>query len=151
MSTADLLDSAAALDGDRFERFVSDLLGVRAGRVAPRLGPDESALVARINAGPSPNFWARYRELIDRRDARSLTPGQHAELIRLGDGVEEYQADRAAALALLAAARGQTLAELAAALGLTAPSRTIWHSPTRAAIIPSPAESKSLIEIQGNP
>jgi hypothetical protein len=62
--------------------------------------------------------WPRYRELVVRRDARTLTPAEHTELIRLTDAVEGYQADRAAALAELAARRGQTLGELADALGL---------------------------------
>lgn len=36
---ADLLEAASALDPDRFERLVGDLLRVRAGRHTPGSGP----------------------------------------------------------------------------------------------------------------
>jgi hypothetical protein len=97
---------------------MSDLMRVRAGRVAPHVGPDESALFRRINDGPAAEVWGRYHELVGRRRAEALSPADHAELVRLTDVVEDYQADRVAALAELAVRRGRTLAELADALGI---------------------------------
>lgn len=85
---------------------------------APRLGPDESRLLSRINAGPTADTWTRYHALTAARVAGTLAPADHPELVRLTDVVEGYQADRVAALAELAARRGQTLGALADALGL---------------------------------
>ena len=72
----------------------------------------------RINAGPSADFWARYHQLSARRVAETLTPDEYVELIRLSDTIEVFQADRASALAELAARRGVTLGDLAESLGL---------------------------------
>lgn len=113
----DLLRAATALDPDRFETFVGQLLRARADRHAPRVGPGEAALLTRVSAGPPADEWGRYRRLTDARRAGTLTPDEHAELIRLTDVVEGHHADRVAALAELAAARRVPLAELAAALG----------------------------------
>lgn len=114
----DLLRAAAALDTDRFDAFVGELLRVRAGRHAPRVGPDEAALLARVNAGPPADVWSRYRELVAARRAGTLSAPDHAELTRLSDAVEADHADRVAALAELAALRRVPLADLADALGL---------------------------------
>lgn len=117
-ATPDFPAGAAALAPDRLDALLTDLLRVRAARLAPHAGADESALLARINAGPAADVWARYHDLVGRRRAETLAPADYAELIRLTDVIEGYQADRAAALAGLAAVRGRTLAELAEALGI---------------------------------
>jgi hypothetical protein len=118
---ADLLEAASALDAERFERFVNELLLMRARRTAGTLGGDEAALLARINAGLPADVWAEYHRLRERCRNQTLDPAEHAALIRLTDAVEQYQADRAAALADLAALRGQPLIVLATALGITGP------------------------------
>jgi hypothetical protein len=119
---ADLLEAASALDAERFERFVNELLRVRADRTAGSLRADEAALLARINVGLPADVWAEYHRLRERCRDQTLRPAEHADLIRLTDAVEEYQAARAAALADLAALRGQSLPELAATLGITGPA-----------------------------
>lgn len=107
---------------DEFDNRLAALLRERAFRLAPHVAPAEAALLARINGGPDPDRWAAYRRLQAARDAGTLTADELAELLRLSDLVEQYQADRAAALADLAALRGATLAELADALGLGPPA-----------------------------
>lgn len=114
----DLVRAATALDPDRFDALVGQLLRVRADRHAPRVGADEAALLARVSAGPPADLWGRYRELVAARQAGTLTPAAHDELVRLTDAVELHHADRVAALAELAALRRVPLAELADALGL---------------------------------
>lgn len=115
----ELVRAASALDPDRLDALIGELLRVRADRLAPRIGADETALLARVNAGPPADVWPRYRELTAARRAETLSAADHAELMRLTDAVELYQADRVAALAELAAVRRVSLPELAATLGLT--------------------------------
>lgn len=114
----ELVRDAVALDADQFDAPLGQLLRVRTDRRAPRVGADGTALLALINAGLPAETWDRYRELVAARRAETLTPADHAELIRLGDAVEEHHADRVAALAELAALRRVPLAELADALGI---------------------------------
>jgi hypothetical protein len=119
---ADLLKAAAALDPDRFDQLVDGLLRVRAERVARTIRPDEASLLARINAGLSTDVWDDYRRLRKRHEQGILSPAEHLELTQLTDIVELYQADRAAALAELAAVRGQPLDQLMQSLGITGPT-----------------------------
>jgi hypothetical protein len=119
---ADLLEAAIALDPDRFEQFVAGVLRVRAERVAGTVRAGEAALLSRINTGPSADEWGEYSRLRDRHQHGVLSPAEHAELIRLTDVVEQYQADRAAALVELAAVRGQPLDQVIQALGLPRPA-----------------------------
>lgn len=116
------MSESALLTPDELDRRLADLLRARAARRAPHVGPAEADLLARINAGPDPDTWTEYRRLRAARDAGTLTTADHQELIRLSDRIEEYEADRAAALAELAAVRGQTLGELADALALGPPA-----------------------------
>ena len=117
----ELLEAASALEPGRFEQFVKDILRVRAGRTARTLRADESAFLARINGGPSAEVWTESRRLRERLQQDTLTPAEHAELLRLTDILESYQADRAAALTDLAALRGQPLTELMDSLGIRGP------------------------------
>ena len=108
----DLLEAATALDPDRLDYLVSQLLRLRAGRNASRLSKDEATLLAQINSGPAPDVWMSYNQLRESYLQQTLTQEDQRELIRLTDSVEQYQAERAAALAELATLRGQSLTQL---------------------------------------
>ena len=58
----------------------------------------EGEILQRINAGLTEDLKCRYRELIDKRTAESLTADENAELLRLTEVTESLQADRVAAL-----------------------------------------------------
>ena len=105
-----------------FERFVSDVLSLRAGREAPRLSATEADLLRRINLGLPDDLRARHDALIDRRRAESLTPAEQDELLALTDQVEAREAERLSALSELARHRGVSLSTLMADLGLPAPT-----------------------------
>lgn len=115
--TTPILTAARSLPSAELNTLVEDLLQVRAERSAPSVSAVEGPLLARINAGLPADVWAEYRRLRRLRDAGELTADDHAELKRLGERDEESQADRVAALAELAAVRGQTLLALASELG----------------------------------
>ena len=88
LSTDDLLRAADQLRPEELEQFVSQLLTLRAHRQAPCLSRSETELLQRINHPLPDTLRSRYAELIAKRDERTLTPEEHAELLRLTDESE---------------------------------------------------------------
>lgn len=82
----------------------------------------EQELLRLINEGPSDAVWTRYRELAARRDAETLTPAEHEELIRLSDAIEAADVRRLEWMAQLARFRGISLSQLRAELDIPQPS-----------------------------
>lgn len=78
----------------------------------------ERELVARALAAPPESLWAEYDRLRVKFDARTLTPDEHAELIRLSDRLEEIHVDRLTAVFELAAMRGRPHQELMVEYGV---------------------------------
>jgi hypothetical protein len=118
LSPNDLLEAASLLPTAELDRFVSDLLALRAGRVAPRLPPAETALLLRINRGLPEDRRKIYDALRGKLAQGTLGDGEHAELLRMTDEVERLQAERVEALAELARLRGKGLRELMRDLGI---------------------------------
>jgi hypothetical protein len=81
----------------------------------------ESELLQRINQGLPASLQERYRGLVAQRRTESLSSADHAELLRLTDQVEQFEADRARALVELAELRQVPLTRLVSDLGLQAP------------------------------
>ena len=103
------------------EYLVDQVIAIRAARVAPHLGADESALLTRVNLGLSATERNRMRALLAKRDDERLTPAEWQELTALTDQLEVLHADRLAALAELATLRGVTFNAVVAQLGLQFP------------------------------
>ncbi len=103
------------------EHLVDQVITIRAARVAPHLGADESALLARVNQGLSATEHNRMRALLAKRDDELLTPAEWQELTALTDQLEVLHADRLTALAELARLRGVTFNAVIAQLGLQFP------------------------------
>lgn len=114
----DLLEAAGRLSTAELDRFVPEVIALRARRAAPVLAERESELLAEINRGLPRELREPFAQLVEKRDARTLTPGEHVELIRLSDKVEEFQAHRLQLLADLAQLRGVTLDQLLKDLGI---------------------------------
>jgi hypothetical protein len=87
----------------------------------PTLPRDEAELLQQIGQGLPGETWERYRELVARRQAETLTPQEHQELIALSDEIEEWNAQRLGLLIRLAQLRKVALRDLMDELGLTAP------------------------------
>jgi len=117
-----LLRAVQELSPEEFQRFVAEVLALRARRQAPRLTATETELLQRINQGLAPDLAERYDQLVTRRREGSLTPDEHEELIRLSDTVEEHDARRATALTELAQVRNVPLGALIEQLGIQAPA-----------------------------
>jgi len=86
---------------------------------ARRISAVEADLLQRINLGLPPDFWSAYRELLRRRDEGTLAPDEQASLVAMSDRVEEANARRMTALAMLAQVRGVALDALMRELGVT--------------------------------
>jgi antitoxin component of RelBE/YafQ-DinJ toxin-antitoxin module len=84
-----------------------------------RLSPEESKLLKKINFSLSAIEWERYRLLLAKREAESLTGSEQAELVALSDQIEEANARRMKAVAELARLRKTTVPALVETLGLS--------------------------------
>jgi hypothetical protein len=118
VTRAALLEAVGQLSPPELDRFVAEVLKLRARRGLARLGATESELLSRINQGLPDGLRERYAELIDRRRDESLTPEGHQELLRLTVEAERLEGDRLSALAELARARGIPLRALMDDLGI---------------------------------
>lgn len=83
-----------------------------------RLSPAEARLLEKINQSLSQIQWERYRALVARRQAGSLTPDEQDELISLSDQIEEANVKRIQYVAELAEVQHTTLPALMKKLGL---------------------------------
>ncbi|MEW5827813.1 MAG: hypothetical protein AB1846_02910 [Chloroflexota bacterium] len=86
--------------------------------VPERLSPEESRLLKKINTSLSAIEWERYRILLAKRDAETLSQEEQGELIGLSDRIEEANVRRMKAVAELARLRETTIPALVEALGL---------------------------------
>ncbi len=123
VSPEQLLRAVDQMSLEELGAFAQKVLELRARRVAPVLSPEEASLLARVNATLASTERARYAELTRRREEERLTAAEHAELVALSDALEAFDADRAAALAEIAQARGATLGAVMASLGVPPASR----------------------------
>jgi hypothetical protein len=118
LSSEELMHALQELETPELERIVSRLIVLKAERTAPHLPQKESELLLRINRGLPDGVAQRYRELIARRRAGVLSPGEYEELLRLTDQAEGLEADRLAHLAELARLRHTSLTALMDELGI---------------------------------
>ena len=121
VSTRELLRAAAQLSSVELEQFVSDVLALRAQRVSAGPAVSEAELLQRIRQPVPDGLRQRYRELIGKRRAETLTPEEHAELMRLTDQMENADAERVRALGQLAQRRNKSLTEVMQELSIQAP------------------------------
>ena len=117
-----LLEAIGQMDLAELDRLVPRVIALRAQRRAPSLPQRESELLTRINRGLPINVQTRLDALVARRQAETLTPDEHEELLRLIEQSEETEATRVEALAQLARLRGISLTTLIHDLGLEAPN-----------------------------
>jgi hypothetical protein len=121
LTPAQLLAAVDQLDPADLKPFVSRIVARAAQRVAPSLSETETALLQKINRGLSPSIDRRYRALVAKRRAETLSSEEHAELLQLNSEVEKWQAERVRHLIELASIRGRSLSELMDDLGIEAP------------------------------
>ncbi len=121
LPTDELLKAVGQLSQPELEQFMFQVIALRARRKAPSLPRAESELLLKINQGAPPDVQQRYRELIAKRRAETLTPQERHELLRLTEQIEALEARRAEYLAQLARLRKTTLTALMKDLGMRKP------------------------------
>src|ERR1700689_1592971 len=118
LSADDLLRAADQLPVSELEQLVTKLLALQAHRQALFLSRPETELLQRINQPLPAALQSRFAELIEKRDARTLTPKEYAELLRLTDETEAVQVERVQAIADLAKLRKTSPDALLQQLGI---------------------------------
>jgi hypothetical protein len=121
LSTDQILSAMEHLSPAELEKLVPRVIALGAARRAPHLDPEESKLLARVNAGLPADLKSRLAVLQKKRDTGSLTDAEAEELLTLSDRVEQLHAERLEALADLAKLRGTTLTALMDQLGIRFP------------------------------
>lgn len=119
------LRSEAAKMGMDANRYIVNTLEERLRQLraaSSHLSREESELLQKINLGIAEEKWRRYRDLIAKRRAETLTTEEHQELIALSDQIEQANARRIGYLAELATRRKLSLETLMRELGIIAPA-----------------------------
>jgi hypothetical protein len=122
MSREELLKAVEQLQPPDLDRFVSEVIALRAHRQTQGLTPSETELLLKINQGLPPELRQKWDELMHKREAEKLTHQEYQELLRLTDQVEALQANRVKFMVELAQIRKKSLSELMQELGLRAPA-----------------------------
>ena len=118
VSLADLLQGVQHLDSSSLEQFADEVMLLRAKRRAPSLSTAETDLLREINQGLPESTRLRFRDLKEKRDAATLTPAEHEELLAIIEQVEMRDVERLQALTKLAAIRNVSVRQLMHQLGL---------------------------------
>lgn len=118
LSPDQLLKAARQLPRQEFDRFVGQVLRLRAERSAPVLPAAESELLQKINQGLPQAMQERLNELIQKRRAETISSKELRELKKLTDKIEKLDAERLELLTKLAALRNMPLRKLIKQLGL---------------------------------
>jgi uncharacterized protein YnzC (UPF0291/DUF896 family) len=121
LSPDKLLQAVNQLSEPELEQFAIQVNSLIARRKAPWLPNRESELLLKINRGVPSDMQARHEELAAKRDEETLTPEEHAELLRLSHEIEMLEAKRVEYLAELAQLRQTSLTTLMQDLGIHAP------------------------------
>lgn len=121
LSKEELLKAVGQLNLSELEQFVYQVIALQAQRKAPSLSKEEAELLLKINQGIPPDLQERYNALITKRRNLTLTPDEHAELLRLSDQVEALTAQRVEYMAQLAILRKTSLTALMAELEIKPP------------------------------
>ncbi|MTJ53936.1 STAS/SEC14 domain-containing protein, partial [Anabaena sp. UHCC 0253] len=99
-------------------KFIAQAIAIQAQRTTSSLMQRESELLLKINQGIPLDIQNYYNNLINKRDAETLTNDEYMELLRLTEQIEKQQAQRIECLAELASLRGISLNKLMENLGI---------------------------------
>lgn len=113
-----LLHAALQMPRAELEQFVARLLALKIRQDTPHLSQTESELLCKINQGIPLATQQRLDALIAKRQAQTLTVGEHQELLQITEQIERFDVERLQHLIDLATLRQITLDELMQQLGI---------------------------------
>jgi len=119
LSFDQLVNAVTQLPQTEFEEFLQTIHRIHQLHEEHCLSARESELLLNINQGIPAAMQRRYDELIEKRDARTLTTEEYKELLQLTDQVELLDAKRVEYLLELARLRKQPLSLLMEELGIS--------------------------------
>jgi len=113
-----LLNAALQMSRSELEEFVLKLFSLKAREETPCLPEREAELLMKINQGLPPEMQEQLNELIDKRQAGTISAKELRELKKLTAQVEKFDVERLKLLTELAALRHVPLRKLIKQLGL---------------------------------
>ena len=119
LSFEQLVNAVVQLPQPEFQKLLHTVDKIHPLHEEHRLSSRESELLLKINQGLPPSVQRRYDELIDKRDARTLTPEEYQELLNMTDQVELSDAKRMEYVMELSGLREQPLSVLLDELGIS--------------------------------
>lgn len=84
----------ARAEGLDVSGLVRETMAARLRQYDPARPLSEAELLARINRGFPEAFWERYRQLIAKRRAETMTPEEQQEAIHMSDQLEAWRVER---------------------------------------------------------
>jgi hypothetical protein len=118
VSSEHLLQEVSQLDTPDLDRFMDQVMRLRAERRAPRLSKNETKLLETINYRRPAEAQARFDWLVSRRRANKLSQEERTELVAMTHESEIQAAERVRAVAELARLRGIPFDEMLRQLGI---------------------------------
>ena len=109
LTSEDLLHAVEQLDTPELEEFTQNVLLLQAQRHTGLSMATEEELLQRIGQKVDESFQKRYKKLIAKRQAETLTQQELGELLSMTDEMEAHSVTRLEALVQLAALRGTSL------------------------------------------
>jgi hypothetical protein len=119
LSFDQLVNAVTQLPQAEFQKFLHTVDRIHPLHEEHRLSSREAELLQKINQGIPAVVQQRYDALIEKRDARELTPEEYQELLGLTDRVELLDAQRMEQIVELAHLRNQPLHMLLEELGMS--------------------------------
>ena len=117
-----LLKAVEQMAPEDQDRFVDEVLALRAGRRVRRLSATESELLETVNKGLDAVDRRRYDALVAQREDADLSDDENAELLRLASELEALNVERMQALSSLAGLRQVPLRTMMQELGIVPPA-----------------------------
>ena len=117
-SFTSLLQKVEQLEISDLEKFVENVLKIRARKIAPSLSKKESALLKKINKPLPKKTQARFEVLNNKRQLETLTKLEQVKLIEITKKFEALNVTRLKALADLSKIRQLPVRELMKQLGI---------------------------------
>ncbi len=121
MTTQQLLKAVEQMPREELDRFVEQIVMLRANQRARKLSRIESELMEKINRGLAEQDQQQLDDLMTRLEARDLTNDENAEYLRLAKLAEALNVERMSALAELARLRRSTIRDVMDELGIKTP------------------------------